>query len=341
MKKPFIVVLVLIFILTGTKKVSALEINGYLDNDISIADEKNFGGENKLDLDLHVKNEGYYFLSSCQVMNQYGETDTTTLELNKAYISLYPQWGSFTIGKQVVSWGNSYLFSLVDVFNPIDIMDPKGERIGVNGIDLKTNINTTTQFEIVAFPTAKLTNTNYGAALRTTLGLFDFDVNVLHNNEPDPMIKERNSYVLDLKGELGKSGLGIWSQWGKMQDADFNGMETEYYNAVIGADYTFSLSEGLYILGEFFQNDKEVKKNSGFLHVKYSPKNFFSIEGNVLCDLTNNKDLLYYFTIDYDLNDHIVLSCKYYYFPSGSSIILENGGTEFYRKWVFGIKTNF
>ncbi len=340
MRKLIAVIFVFTLTMTGAHQTPALDVSGYLNNKISVADEENFSGENKLDLDLHLKNEGYYLFTSCQVINQYGETDTANLELNKAYISLYPQWSRITIGKQVVSWGNSYLFSLVDVFNPIDIMDPKGERTGVNGIDLKTDINTTTQFEIAAFPTAKLSDGDYGAAFRTSLGLFVFGVNVLHNTEPDGATKQRNSYVLDIKGELGKSGLGIWGQWGEIQDSSFDETKTRYYNTVIGGDYTFSLGEGLYVLAEFLQNNKEEGKK-GYLHIKYSPESSLSIEGNVLRDLTHNQDLVYYSTIDCNLNDRIALSCSYYYCPSGSSAILEAQETEFYRKWLFKITTNF
>ena len=220
MKKGLFLFLVLTSSLLVCGQVSyALDTSGYLENKIQINDNQSIIGTNKLKLDTQVKSDTFFLLVSLAGINNFGTLSDNSLKLNRAYLDLYQSWGKITIGLQNLAWGSSYLYNLADLFNPVNVLDPKGEKDGINALDTKWNINETARLEAVILPRAKAAESDYGVRGQFTLGNFEFTANALRKTiPPDVAPTVRYAYIVECKGELGETAPGVWVQGGFFQD---------------------------------------------------------------------------------------------------------------------------
>src|SRR5689334_16647384 len=131
MRRILIMIFILVVYLGLGIPTSALEIGGYLSNQLKITDGQDVTGANKAKLDLRQTGETYFALVSLTGINNFitqSTDDNNILKLNRAYLEHYPSWGKLTFGLQNLAWGSSYLFNLADQFNMPNPVDPKGEK---------------------------------------------------------------------------------------------------------------------------------------------------------------------------------------------------------------------
>ncbi len=341
MKKIYSFIIILLGLLYFTSWVDAIDLSGYLENRLQITNDENISDTNKFKLDFKTRADTHYLYISVTAINNLPEPAGNVLELNRAYLDLYPSWGKITAGLQNIAWGNGYLFNLPDQFNIINPLDPKGEKDGINAISTKWNITGTSQVEAVVLPADKIVNCDYGIKGQFTLGLFDFSgysIRRVNLTNLPVILDERQVNILEVKGELGAELPGIWAQTAWFTDIPAaTGFEIYYNSYVMGSDYTFEIGNGLYLLAEYLQNG-QTGHNQLYLMSRYSPEGYLTLSAGGLQDLTNNA-AMYNFNIKYILNDNIEISGMYNYYSQGSRIL--QLPYDCFSEIVLAVKTNF
>lgn len=315
-------------ILIGCQPVLAIETNGYLDNKLSIYEGDEVKVSNKLKIDAQVKNESYLLMiSAIDLYEKDGRKEEpveyeNSLELSRAYLELYRPWGKASIGLQNIAWGTAYLYNLADLFNEIDILDPKGEKKGINALDLKWNIATTAMVEAVAVPRSRLSEGDYGLRSRFSIGNFEIVANAVQKQDPVELsavkVETRDIYVLECKGEFGENAPAVWGQWAYNHDALETGGRDDYQSWVLGMDYTFDLGNGLYLMAEYYDNGKADGHNQSYFVTRYNFQHYLVGSLNMMRDYETGGSL-YSANLKYMLNDNIEFNGTYNYYPSGSA----------------------
>lgn len=333
----FTVALILISI---SAPVLALDWNGYLENTAAINNEEEFLGVNKFKLDLKEKKDQYLMMVSADVINRYGMATGTEYELNRAFLDLYPAWGSITIGKQRIAWGGSYFFNLADLFNPVNLLDPKGELAGIDGISVKWSLTDTAQAEGVVLPLTKVSDSDYGVKFKYTAGLFDLTAGSLKKTNLNAAVLERQSQVFEVKGEFSNTWPGFWFQYAFNSDKTAAGKE-DYQSYVLGFDYTFNIGSGLYLLGEYL-HDGFSDEDQYYFNTEYNFRDYLTLKVSGYY-LNATEASFYSASLEYQLNDNIELSGTYYAYPEGSSKLGEmvNYSQDIKNAIEFKLKTTF
>lgn len=330
----------------------ALDSSGYLENKIQIANNENITETNKFKLDTQVKSDTYFMLVSIVGINNLIDDDDESVELkeknnilklNRAYLDLYKTWGKVTIGLQNLAWGNGYLYNLADLFNQVNVLDPKGEKEGIGALDTKWNITDTARLEAVILPRATVSETDHGLRGQFTAGSFEFTANALRKTltaiPPATGQTLRFAYVLECKGELGETAPGLWFQGGYFRDEPSAGEINKYHSYVFGTDYTVPVGNGLYLLGEYQQNSPTDGHDKLYFNTRYS------VNGNLTWSLAGLRDIeeqagMYSLNLKYFINDSIEFSGSYNYYPQGSQKVLEIPVNNT-REIILGVKTSF
>ena len=353
MKKLCLAILMIATLLSCSLPVLALDMGGYLENKFQALDGQNIVETNKLKLDFKLKTDNYYFFASLTGYNDFLDPDNSFLEIGRAYLELYPSWGKATIGQQNIAWGYGYLFNLPDQFNLPNPLDPKGEKDGINAVSVKWNITETSLFQAVMIPAippgvsqAKLAGIDYGVKGLWNMGRFDIGIYGIKKTitlVDDPLTSayiyiDRRAAVLELKGELGDDLPGVLAQGGWFHDIQYpGGIETAYISSIYGADYTFALGNGLYLLAEYLQNGK-MSNNQLYFLTRYSANSYATLSLSGLWDL-QTSNALYSLMLKYQLNDNVELTAMANYYPQGSGNIGLNYSCN--SDIVIGVKTSF
>lgn len=333
--------IVILLMLVGVATPAlAIEWSGYLENSITVNNEDELAGLNKFKLDLKEKKDRYLMMVSGTVMNHYGILKETEYELDRAYLDLYSAWGVVTVGKQRIAWGNSYFFNLVDLFNTVDLFDPKGELAGIDGLSVKWNLTETAQAEGVILPVAKASQSDYGLKFKYTLGLFDMTLSGLKKSALNTAVLERSAYVLEMKGEFSNTSPGVWFQYALNSD-EFATRTEDYQSYVLGCDYTFKIGNGLYVLGEYLR-DGLGEVDRYYCTSEYNLRNYITMKFSGLY-LGDTEASYYSLGMDYQINDNIEFSGTYNYYPEGSYKLgeLVNSTRDLKSEVVVKLKTTF
>lgn len=348
MKKSGLLMLFLILLLVSSRSALALDMGGYLENKLQVTDGQNMNQTNKLKLDFTMKADACYLFASLTAFNDFIQANHNEIELSRAYLELYPSWGKAAIGLQNIAWGNGYLFNLPDQFNPVNILDPKGEKAGINAVSVKWNISGTSLMEVVVVPAAPPGATNvtiagcdYGIKGLWTIGRFDISVYTLKKTIVEPAIPsytDRRAGVLELKGELGDDLPGVWAQGGWFADKpSATGAETTYISSVYGSDYTLSIGNGLYLLVEYLQDGK-LDNNQLYFMTRYTTNGYLTVSLSGLWVLESDI-ALYSLILKYQLNDNVEFSGMANYYPQGSGSL--GMAPNCVSEIVLGLKTTF
>jgi hypothetical protein len=353
MKKLGLFTLTFVLLFACTHPAFAMDIGGYLENKLQVTDGQDVTAPNKLKLDFKLKNQTYYLFASLTGYQDFLVSANNKVELSRAYLELYPSWGKAAIGLQNIAWGNGYLFNLPDQFNPVNLIDPKGEKDGINAVSVKWNTSGTSLIEIVAIPvaipafspqdpTSTIAGSDYGFKGLWNIGRFDISVHalkktIIQSENPLIIYTDRRAGVLELKGELGDALPGVWAQGGWFSDRlSTTGTEITYISSVLGSDYTLPIGNGLYILAESLQNGK-LSNNQLYFLTRYSANNYLTFLLSGLWILRSNN-ALYSLIVKYPLNDNVEFSGMANYYPQGgSSFGLPPCNTEF----ILSLRTSF
>jgi hypothetical protein len=173
------------------------------------------------------------------------------IDLDRAYVDLYFKAFDLSIGKQRVAMGVSYLWAPLDIFNRVNVFEPKEEKPGTNAFKVYVPLGTSSSITGVFSPEEDFKGSRYGIRGKSQLGGIDLGVTLIRSGTTDTTI-----YGLDLRGE---NFVGWWVEAGYFVST-LNGLTEKNEKIVLGFDYTFPIKDGLYWLNEFFYDASGAKE---------------------------------------------------------------------------------
>lgn len=272
-----------------------------------------------------------------------GEETTVKIDLDRAYVDLYFKKFDVTVGKQRVALGVSYLWAPLDVFNRVNIFEPKEEKPGANALKVYIPLGSASSLTGVFSPEDDFRTSKSGLRAQTQVWGIDMALTLIRAGQTDTSI-----YGLDLRGE---HFLGWWLEGGY-----FVSPRGEDVKVVLGFDYTFPLKNGLYWLNEFFYDSGGERESSRydyqlllsgqrftlgqqyfFSMLRYSFSQFMSASLSYIGNWGDGSFILNP-AIQYEISQNIVISSGFY-FPLGA----EGGEWKRHNRDVFFVwlKINF
>ncbi len=180
-----------------------------------------------------------------------GQTGLTSTELDRAYIDLYFPGFDITLGKQRVAMGVSHLWAPLDLFNRVNIFEPKEEKPGVSAIKMYVPLGEASSLTGVFSPEENFKTSKSGFRAQTLLKGLDIGVSLIRYG-----MKKQTIYGIDLRGE---NIIGWWLEGGYFSSPSENEIKI-----VLGFDYTFPYKRGIYWLNEFFYDESGVKDSAQY-----------------------------------------------------------------------------
>lgn len=167
------------------------------------------------------------------------QKDKVTIDLDRAYVDLYFKKFDISIGKQRVAMGVSYVWAPLDVFNRVNVLEPKEEKPGTNAVKLYVPLGPSSSVTAVFSPEDDFKASRSGLRAKTHFWNIDAAVTLMRWGDTATTV-----YGLDLRGE---NFVGWWIEGGY-----FVSTAKTDKKLVLGFDYTFPVSTGIYWLNEFF-----------------------------------------------------------------------------------------
>jgi hypothetical protein len=249
------------------------------------------------------------------------QTDDVTIDLDRAYVDLYFKGFDMSIGKQRAAMGVSYLWAPLDIFNRVNILEPKEEKPGVNAIKVYIPLGTYSGITGVFSPEDNFSSSKSGLRAQTQILDIDMALTVIRSGTTETSV-----YGLDFRGE---NLIGWWIEAGYFTSPAGNDEKI-----VLGFDYTFPLNKGLYWLNEFYLDTSGEKDSSNydyqellsgdrftlgqkyfFSMLRYSFTDFLSGTFSYIGNWTDGSYILNP-SIQYEISQNIMLSTGIY-FPLG------------------------
>jgi hypothetical protein len=177
--------------------------------------------------------------------------DKMKIALDRVYVDLYFKGLDISVGKQRIAMGVSYLWAPLDIFNRINILEPKEEKPGANAFKIYIPLGTSSNLTGVFSPENNFSSSKSGVRAQTQLLNIDMALTLIRSGPTATSI-----YGLDLRGE---NLIGWWLEAGY-----FVSPGRKDKKIVLGFDYTFPLKRGLYWLNEFFYDSSGEKNSSNY-----------------------------------------------------------------------------
>lgn len=179
------------------------------------------------------------------------ETSKVKIDVDRAYVDLYFKRFDISIGKQRVAMGVSYLWAPLDIFNRVNIFEPKEEKPGANALRIYIPLGTYSSITGVFSPEEDFSSSKSGLRAQTQALGIDMAATVIRSGPVDTSL-----YGLDLRGE---NFIGWWIEAGY-----FVSPSAKDIKVVLGFDYTFPLKRGLYWLNEFYYDSSGEEDSSNY-----------------------------------------------------------------------------
>lgn len=238
-------------------------------------------------------------------------TSETPLDLYRAYVELYKDNLTITLGRQMISWGSAYIFNGANAFNKIDIENPKAEPLGVDALKLKYNFTEFSRGELVAFDNGVDSN-NFGARYTFLVGNFELMGNYINHKSELGGGMRTEDIILEFKGDY---GIGIWSQYINKRIEGIDPVNS----IVVGGDYSFDAKGNtLYTVAEtFFTIDED--STHFYLMYNYPLREDMTWQQSAVFD--GKLDSYFISTnITYLYNDYVDLKLSYNHYDDFSGL---------------------
>jgi hypothetical protein len=278
MKISLIYIIILIFCNFG---FSELQWSGRYENSFAAGfqnKESFLQDKNKLRLDLETHpSENIYFKSNLIIEKWFGKTTyklssfipksllldtslvqtldakpitmTDTLYLDNAYVTWQQKRTLVTLGIQPIQWGSGYAWNPTDIWNRKDILDPAYEKNGDMALRLEQGIGMLS-LSIISGISEKWRNTPWSAEIKSHIA--SFDIALTGTRKHDEVNVQSEKYTLGwwFSGQL--FDVGVWNETARNNLKDkISGTKERTLQSVTGADYTFGVGNGLYLMSEY------------------------------------------------------------------------------------------
>lgn len=179
------------------------------------------------------------------------ENEKVTIDLDRAYVDLYFKKFDISIGKQRVAMGVSYLWAPLDIFNRINVLEPKEEKPGANAFKIYIPLGNVSSLTGVFSPDNDFHTSRSGFRAQTQVWGVDAALTFIRSGNSETSI-----YGMDLRGE---NFIGWWIEAGY-----FVSPAQKDKKIVLGFDYTFPINRGLYWLNEFYYDSSGEKDSAAY-----------------------------------------------------------------------------
>lgn len=173
------------------------------------------------------------------------------IDLDRAYVDLSFKKFDITIGKQRIALGVSYLWAPLDIFNRVNILEPKEEKPGANAFKIYVPLGPSSALTGVFSPDKDFRTSSVALRAKTQVLNVDTALTLIRSGRSQTTV-----YGLDLRGE---NLLGWWFEGGYLESPGSSDIKL-----AVGCDYTFSLGNGLYWLNEFYYDTTGAKKPADY-----------------------------------------------------------------------------
>jgi hypothetical protein len=320
--------------LAETSQESGLVFSGVSQNDVDavqtidrskpVADQFDVAGANLLTLNMHnakatvVKIDASvdFWLLLGAYADAYRKADSSeaslvlqsqsaafVADIRKLYGSLYLPWADISVGRQIISFGEGLVFSPIDVFSSVNILDLSLRRSGSDVARVRVPFGELTGVDAIA----KVNSRSQGidAAIKGYGHAGSFDIAGVGIYQGG-----KNEFItgLTFKGDLVAGVYGeLVEHWRYAGYRAFVGM--------LGADY--SITGDWYFTAEYLYNQKPeppgtpsqfsllqtnvalVHNHYGFLSVRYKINDLMNVSASAIADITAKSGLV---TAQYSYN---------------------------------------
>jgi len=266
MKNKFFFIIILIIFVSEFRLYPDVDIFGYFENRFYLINAKtedtifnkngNIGDYNRVRLKFKaVPNEKVSVNIALDIFTFHGiiqsplgvntSSDTGDFEnsikidIDRAYAGIHFKRADLTIGKQRIAIGVSYIWAPLDVFNRVNLIEPKEEKPGVNAAKVFIPIRDRSNLTVVFSPGENFINSKSGLRFHTIISNVDFGLTYIEDGKSGSSI-----YGVDIRGE---NFIGWWIESAYVKSAINNS-----FKLVLGFDYTFPVGTGLYWLSEYY-----------------------------------------------------------------------------------------
>jgi len=246
-------ILILFFCLSYPQEERGLDISGYFQSGVGIAhtirdnalSNTFYAGKSTLRLNFANKDiefakfEGsidfnilygmyanLYYSQSNSI--KIGEETVLAMDVRKLYLMLKPDFCDLYIGRQLIKFGEGFVFSPLNPFSIIDFTDINFTRPGVDGVRIKFPFSEMGYFEAITLPRSDFTNSDI--ATRLGFNAFEWDFSFAG------YYRGKYGYTSAGFSFKGDAILGVYGEFVYHYKDD----ETKrFYNLMIGGDYSF------------------------------------------------------------------------------------------------------
>ena len=238
-------------------------------------------------------------------------------DVRKLYASLFLKYADISIGRQIISFGEGMVFSPIDVFSSVNVLDLSFRRSGSDVARIRVPFNDLSGVDAITKLTAK--SSDAAAAVKAYTHIAGFDcagVGMYQgaDNEAITGITFKGDLVAGVYGEL----VEHWKQAGQQA---FTGM--------LGADY--SIENTWVFTGEYLYNEKPetgdtapapslvqtavslLHHHYGFLMARYKVNDLMNFSASIIADVSGKSGvgvLQYYYNILQNAN--VIVYSQYY-----------------------------
>jgi hypothetical protein len=347
-KKIGLIIVIFAWIAMGeTPHESGLIVSGESRNDLvglesfdknkPAGEQSDFAGANLLTLNLQNANaksakiEGSvdFWLLTGAYADAYRRIDSTSAlilpqlssvfiaDVRKLYASLFLPFADVSIGRQIISFGQGMVFSPIDVFSSVNILDLTLRRSGSDVARVRVPFSDLAGIDAIAKLTAK--SREEAAAIKGYAHVAGFDVAGIGmyqgaQNQVITGITFKGDMVAGVYGEF----VEHWKQAGQRS---FTGM--------LGADY--SIENTWYFTGEYLYNEKPETSDTtaqlsilqttipllhhhyGFLMARYKINDLMNVSVSAIADISGKSGvatLQYFYNVMQ--NADVVIYTQYY-----------------------------
>jgi hypothetical protein len=250
-------------------------------------------------------------------------SDDVTIDLDRAYVNLYFKKFDVTVGKQRVALGVSYLWAPLDLFNRINVFEPKEEKPGANAVKVYVPLGSASSLTGVFAPENDFSASRSAFRAKTRLGNVDVGATAIRAGDTGTTV-----FGLDLRGE---NFAGWW-----MEAGWFDAPERNDLKLVLGFDYTFPFKNGIYWMNEFYYDQSGEKDYANydyslllsgrrftlgqkylFSMLRYGFNDFISASVSFIGNLEDGSYIIYP-AVGYDIMQNVSISGGFY-FPLGKT----------------------
>ncbi|MBD3390665.1 MAG: hypothetical protein GF418_01455 [Chitinivibrionales bacterium] len=216
------------------------------------------------------------------------------LDLRKLYFSVYLPFVDLSVGRQIINFGKGYVFSPVDVFSSVDVLDITLRRRGSDVACARFPLGTLAGVDVVGeFPVGA---NDHASAVKAFANVLGFDWSILGMYRHD---SREITGGAAFKGDL-EAGI-----YGEAAQHFLDGSGDRYFEGMLGADYSF-LKNDLIVQAEYLHSGRPDSvlsiwgKHNAFTSALYRINDIMNVSASLIHNFTDDMSIgtaQYYYNV--------------------------------------------